>query len=124
MIAFVLSAVFVVVTLSVRGQVRQSVVDKLDTGQRLLGKLEQRRIDDLRTQAATFAESSVLKAGLHTYQAERPTAPSEVRQQLVATVARALEAIAVRLGPDVVVARDVDGGLVSVAGRLAAEWTA
>jgi hypothetical protein len=66
--AFVFSAVFVVVTLSVRGQVRQSVVEKLDTGQRLLDKLEQQRLDTPRTQALDDRYASELSDlfGAHT----------------------------------------------------------
>ena len=86
MVAFVLSAVLVLVTLSVRDHVRQSVVEKLTTGQRLLATMEERRIDVLRSQAATLAESPTLKAALDTYHAERRTAPPAVRSQLLETV--------------------------------------
>lgn len=124
MVAFVLSAVFVVVTLSVRAQVRQSVFDKLETGQRLLATLEQRRVDDLRTQAVTLAESPILKAALDTYHAEQRTAPAEVRAQLVTTVTRALDTLADRSKADVLVARDADGDVLAISGRRSAQWTA
>lgn len=39
-VAFVLSAVLLVVTLNVRDRVRAGVVGRLDTGQRLLRELE------------------------------------------------------------------------------------
>src|SRR5919108_707000 len=39
MVAFVLSAVLIVVTLTVRDHVRQSVIEKLETGQRLIATL-------------------------------------------------------------------------------------
>src|SRR6188472_4142736 len=83
MVAFVLSAVLVLVTLSVRDHVRESVVEKLTTGKRLLATMEERRIDVLRSQAATLAESPTLKAALDTYHAERRTAPPAVRAQLL-----------------------------------------
>lgn len=105
-------------------KVRQSGVEKLETGQRLFAALEQRRIEALRTQAGTLAESAVLKAVLDTYRAERRTAPPAVREQLVATVARALDTLARHLEPDVLVARDVDGDVLSFSGRHAAAWTA
>jgi len=124
MVAFVLSAVLVVVTLSVRDHVRQSVVENLTTGQRLLATLEQRRIDDLQTQAATLIESPTLKAALDTYHAERRTAPAAVRSQLVETVRRELDKLAARLAVDVVAVRDVNGDVLSVSGRRAAEWIA
>ena len=123
-VAFVLSAVLLVVTLSVRDHVRQSVVEKLETGQRLLVTLEERRVEDLRAQAATLAESPTLKAALDTYQAERRTAPAEVRSQLVATIGRELDKLSDRLDPDVLAARDTNGDVLAVSGRRATEWTA
>ena len=124
MVAFVLSAVLVVVTLSVRDQVRQSVVEKLATGQLLLETLEERRMEELRTQAATLIESPTLKAALDTYHAERRTAPPAVRSQLVETVRRELDKVAARLAADVVAIRDINDDVLSVSGRRAAEWTA
>jgi putative nucleotidyltransferase with HDIG domain len=121
-VAFVLTAVLLVVTLTVRDHVRRSVVEKLETGQRLLATLEERRSSDLRAQAATLAESPTLKAALDTYQAERRNASETVRSQLVATVTREIEKLASRLDIDVIAARDVDGRIVAVAGRRAADW--
>ncbi len=124
MVAFVLSAVLVLVTLSVRDQVRESVVEKLTTGQRLLAAMEERRIEVLRSQAATLAESPTLKAALDTYHAERRTAPPAVRSQLLETVRRELDKLATHLSADVVAARDINGDVLSVSGTYAAEWTA
>src|SRR5918993_23807 len=108
MVAFVLSAVLVVVTLSVRDHVRQSVVEKLATGQRLLATMEARRIEDLRSQAATLAERPTLKAALDTYHAERRLVPPAVRAQLLETVRRELDKLATHLSADVVAARDIN----------------
>jgi putative nucleotidyltransferase with HDIG domain len=123
-VAFVLSAVLFVVTLSVRDHVRRSAVEKLDTGQRLLAMLETRRGEELRAQAATLAENPTLKAALDTYHAERQSATREVRAQLVATVQREIDKLAARLEPDVVAARDLDGATIAVSGRRAGEWAA
>lgn len=123
-VAFVLSAVLIVVALTVRDHVRQSVIERLETGQRLLATLEQQRAEDLHTQVATLAESPTLKAALDTYAAERRTAPEEVRSQLVATVARELEKLASRLDADVLAARDPDGRVLAVTGRRAGDWQA
>jgi hypothetical protein len=49
-VAFVLSAVLVTGALGIRDQVRRSVIDKLETGQRLLVRLEEHRIETLRSQ--------------------------------------------------------------------------
>jgi putative nucleotidyltransferase with HDIG domain len=123
-VAFVLSAVLLVVTFMVRDHVRRSVVEKLETGQRLLATLEERRAEDLRAQIATLAESPTLKAALDTLEAERRTSSAAERAQLAATVARELEKLAARLEPDVLAARDVRGTVVAVAGRRAPDWIA
>ena len=78
-IAFALTAVFVVVTLGVRDHARRSVIEKLETGQRLLATLERRHIDDLRTQVSALAENSTARAALEMYAAERRTA-SEIER--------------------------------------------
>ena len=122
-VAFVLTAVLVIVTFILRGHVRQSVIEKLETGQRLLATLEERRAEDLRTQIATLAENPTLKAALDTYEAERRTASEEVRAQLVETVARELDKLSARLEADVLAARNFDGDVVAVSGRRARDWT-
>jgi putative nucleotidyltransferase with HDIG domain len=124
MVAFVLTAVLLVVTFIVRDQVRRSVVEKLATGQRLLATLEDRRVEDLRTRAAMLAESPTLKAALDTYHAERRTASAEVRSQLVATVERELEKLATRLEADVLAARDVNDDVLALSGRRSQDWMA
>ena len=122
-VASVLTAVLLVVTLNVRDRVRQAVVDRLDTGQRLLATLEQRRADDLRAQVATLADSPMLKAALDTYRAERRLATESVRVQLIATIQRELEKLAGRFEHDVLAARDADGMVLAVAGRRAGDWS-
>src|SRR5688572_27995596 len=97
MVAFVLSAVLIVVTLTVRDHVRQSVIEKLETGQRLIATLEERRAQDLDRQVATLGENPTLKAALDTYDAERRSASEQVRSQLIATVERELQKLAGRL---------------------------
>ncbi|HVH55850.1 MAG TPA: hypothetical protein VM791_06330, partial [Vicinamibacterales bacterium] len=124
MIAFVLTAVFVVVTLTVRDHVQRSVVEKLETGQRLLATLEQRRTGDLRTQVATLAENPTLKTALDTYEAERQVTSGAERSQLIATIGRELEKLAARFDADVLAARDLDGEVLAVSGRRAPDWTA
>lgn len=123
-VAFVLTTVLVVVTLIVRDHVRQSVVERLETGQRLLATLEERKAEDLRAQVATLAENPTLKAALDTYEAERRTASSAERAQLLATVRLELDKLAARIDPDVLAARNYDGALLAVSGRRASEWTA
>jgi putative nucleotidyltransferase with HDIG domain len=123
-VAFVLTAVLVIVTFIVRGHVRQAVVAKLETGQRLLATLEERRAEDLRMQVATLAESPTLKAALDTYEAERRTASEDVRTQLTETVARELEKLSARLEADVLAARNFEGEVIAISGRRAQDWAA
>ena len=123
-VAFVLSAVLLVVTLNVGGRVRDGVVDKLETGQKLLGALEERRAEELRAQVAMLAENSTLKAALDTYQTELQTTSAAGRPDLVATVARELDKLAARIQPDVLEVRDQSGAVLGIAGRRAGEWPA
>src|SRR5690606_23125252 len=95
----------------------------LETGQRLLAALEDRRAADLRAQVATLAESPMLKAGLDTYEAERRAAPEGVRAQLLLTISRELDTLATRLDADVLVTRGPEGDVPAVSGRRAADWT-
>ena len=92
-VAFVLSAVLLVVTLKVRDRVRDGVIDKLETGQKLLGALEERRARELQAQVAMLAENSTLKAALDTYQTELQTTNAAGRQDLVATIGRELTSL-------------------------------
>ena len=121
-VAFVLSAVLLVVAIKVHDHVRAGVVDKLETGQRLLAALEERRAQELRAQVAMLAENSTLKAALDTYQTELQTTSAAGRQDLVATIARELDKLAARIQPDVLEIRDRSGAVLGVAGRRAGEW--
>jgi putative nucleotidyltransferase with HDIG domain len=121
-VAFVLSAVLLVVTINVRDWVWNGVKDKLETGQRLLGQLEKQRASELNAQAAMLAENSTLKAALDTYQTELHTTSAAGRQDLVATIARELDKLAARIEPDVLEVRDQSGAVLGVAGRRAGEW--
>jgi HD-GYP domain-containing protein (c-di-GMP phosphodiesterase class II) len=123
-LAFVLSAVFVVVALNVHNRERNTVADKLEAGQRMLTALEERRARELRAQVATLAENPTLKAALDTYMAESRTVDPDVRRELVDTVDRELEKLAMRIGPDVLAVTDPGGTLIAVAGRRAREWSA
>jgi putative nucleotidyltransferase with HDIG domain len=123
-VAFVLSAVLLVVTLNVGGRVRDGVVDKLETGQKLLGALEERRAVELRAQVAMLAENSTLKAALDTYQTELTTTSAAGRDDLVATIARELDKLAARIQTDVLEVRDQSGAVLGIAGRRAGDWPA
>ena len=123
-VAFVLSAVLLVVTLNVRDHVRDGVADKLETGQRLLAALEERRARELQAQVGMLAENSTLKAALDTYQSELKTTSAAGRQDLVATIARELDKLGARIQADVLEIRDQSGAVLGVSGRRAGRWPA
>ena len=123
-VAFVLSAVLLVVTLNVGGRVRDGVVDKLKTVQTLLEALEERRAEQLQAQLAMLAENSTLKAALDTYQTELTTTSAAGRDDLVATIARELDKLAARIQTDVLEVRDQSGAVLGIAGRRAGDWPA
>ncbi len=122
MVAGVLTAVFVGVTLDVRERVYDAVTDKLEAGQRMLSALEERRARELSVQVATLAENPTLKAAVDTYQAEHGTANAAFRQELLATLDRELKKLAARIGPDVLAVTDPSGVILAVAGRRDADW--
>src|SRR5215208_5096518 len=111
-VAFVLSAVLLVVALQVRDRVRAGVIDKLETGQRLLAALEDKRGEELSAEVAMLAENSTLKAALDTYQSELHTTSTAGRQDLVTTIARELDKLADRIQPDVLEIRDQSGAVL------------
>src|SRR4029079_13923074 len=80
-VAFVLSAALLAVTYSGGALVRDGVTDRLERRQRLPAALEERRGEELRSQAATLAENSTLKASLDTYQTELRTSSPEGRRE-------------------------------------------
>jgi putative nucleotidyltransferase with HDIG domain len=122
MVAGVLTAVFVGVTLDVRTRVTEAVRDKLEVGQRMLSALEERRARELSVQVATLAENPTLKAAVDTYQAEHGTAKATFRRELLATIDRELDKLAARIGPDVLAVTDPSGVVLAVAGRRGGEW--
>jgi len=122
MVAGVLTAVFVGVTINVRDRVRGAVSEKLEAGQRMLSALEERRARELSAQVATLAENSTLKAALDTYQAEIGTANAAFRREMLATIERELTKLAERIGPDILAVTDTSGVVLAVAGRRAADW--
>ena len=122
MVAAVLSAVFVSLTINVRERVRSSVTDKLDAGQRMLLALEQRRAREMAVQVATLAENPTLKAALDTYQSERDPEGETFRREMLATIERELDKLADRIDPDVVAVTDQSGRVLAAAGRRATEW--
>ena len=117
-----LVVVFIVVTVSVRDQVRQAVGTNLASSQRLFATLETRRQHELVTQAAALAENPTLKAALDTYQAESRTGDSAVKAQLLRTIDAELDKVAAGVEADALVLVDMHQNTMSAAGRLSDRW--
>jgi hypothetical protein len=126
-VALLLVVVFVVVTLSVRDQVRQAVITNLESSQRMFAALETRRQREMRAQAAMLAENPTLKAALDTYAAEARTSDETSRAQLLETIGRELDKVAAEeRESDAIVLADARQMTLAAAGlsRSAPERTA
>jgi putative nucleotidyltransferase with HDIG domain len=122
LVTLLLLIVFAVAFYTVRLQIRDSVIQSLDTTQGLFVALENRRQVDLQRQAATLAESSTLKAALDTYIAEARSSDAAGRQQLLTTITRELEKVAARVEADAIVAVDGRQTTLAAAGPFAGSW--
>ena len=121
-VALVLVAVFAVLSLRVRDQVRQSVADNLASAQQVFTRVEARRQLDIRASVAAFAENPTLKAALDTWLAERSTANERVSDELLATVQREANKIADRFSADVLAVADRSRRVVASGGPMASSW--
>jgi putative nucleotidyltransferase with HDIG domain len=122
-VAALLVLVFLGVRMSVRDQVRNTVAQNLDISQRMLAELEERHLDELRTQAETLVENPTLKAAVDTYATEMSQGDSDSHAQLLATMQRELDKLASRVETDAVTLADVDGEPLASAGRLSDQWS-
>jgi putative nucleotidyltransferase with HDIG domain len=123
MVVVLLAIVFVVVSMSIGEQVRQTVTANLESSQRMFGVLEARRQRDLLAQAPTLAENPTLKAALDTYQAEAQTSSDAVKSQLFATIDGELRKLAAGVESDAVVPVDLRQNTLAAAGRLGERFT-
>jgi putative nucleotidyltransferase with HDIG domain len=121
-VAALLGVVFMVVTLMVRNQVRDTVASSLEATQRLFAAVETRRQRELRSQAETLADNATLKAALDTYQSEARGGRSDGRGDLLRTIDLVLQNVAARLDSDAVVLVDARQTALSAAGPMASRW--
>ena len=121
-VALVLAAVFAVLSVRVRDQVRQSVADNLASAQQVFTRVEARRQLDMRASVAALAENPTLKAALDTWLTERSTANERTSGELLSTVQREANKIADRFSADVLAVADSSQRVVASGGRLAASW--
>jgi putative nucleotidyltransferase with HDIG domain len=121
-VALLLGAVFAVVIVSVRDQVRQSVAANLESGQRIYAAVESRRQRELQSQAATMAENPTLKATIDTYAAEAGTADPARLALWLTTIGNELDKVAARVDADALVLADTHQITLAAAGRLGDRW--
>src|SRR5687767_4777195 len=121
-VAVVLGAVFALLSLRVREQVRESVAGNLASAQQVFTRVEARRQQDMRAAVATLAENPTLKAALETWLTERGAANERTSRELLATVQRETDKIAERMAADVLAVSDAEGRIVASSGRLAPSW--
>ena len=119
--AVVLVAVFGLISVDVRQRVRDSVSANLDAGQQMAARVEDRRRTELLATVSTLAENPTLKAALDTWQSELGQGEG-TEAELIATVQREADKIAMRVDTDVLALLDVEGRIVASAGRHAAAW--
>ena len=117
-VSVLLIIVFIVVSVGVRDQVRQSVTSNLESSQRMFAALETRRQHELVAQASSLAENPTLKAALDTYQTEARTSSEAVKTQLLATIDGELKKVAANIESDAVVLVDMHLSTLAAAGRL------
>jgi putative nucleotidyltransferase with HDIG domain len=118
-VAFVLSAVLLLIGVQGKGYVRKAVEEKLDAGQRMLSKLEEQQSGELQAQVVMLAENPTLKAAIDTSGSELAATP---RQELTETIERELRKVADRIEPDVLAVSDMNGNVLAVAGKHQADW--
>jgi putative nucleotidyltransferase with HDIG domain len=121
-VATLLAVVFVVVTLTVRNQVRQNVAGNLESSQRMFAALESRRQHELQAQAATIADSPTLTAAIDTLQIEARTRPDSPNGEAIETIDRELQKVASRVEADAIVLVDGRGTTIDATGRMADRW--
>jgi len=122
-VAFILAAVFALVSLDLRARARQSAATSLEAGQRVFERVTRQRAQDMLGVVSTLAENPTLKAALDTWQSEQAFSGS-VDPGLVSTVEREAAKIAARVNSDVLAVLDQRGRVVVSAGPRAAAWPA
>lgn len=121
-VGFILAAVFVVLSVAVRATVRDTVANRLNTGQRILSELEKRRGGELQAQVSTLAENPTLKAAMDTYHSELRLDERIPNRELLDTIEREVDKLAARIHPDVIAVTNPSGAIVALGGRKRADW--
>ena len=116
-VAIVLTAVLLLIAIQGSGYVRETVTVNLESAQRMLSALEQRRSLELLAQVDVVAESPTLKAAIDTYQAEIRRSDASTRAELIGRSSGSSKSWRSRIQPDVLAVTDPAGNVLAVAGR-------
>ena len=120
--ACVLAVVMVIVTVLVERSVQSSVAGRLSAVQQVLVASEQRRSEELMASARALSEQPRLKAALDTYQSEARW--SQPTPDLLATLQRESERLALSSETDLVAILDEHGVSLAAGGTLSSDWSA
>ena len=121
-VTIVLTAILLVIAIQGSRIVRETVIEKLAAGQRLLSEIEKRQSRELQAQVDILAESPTLKAALDTYQSELAVSNASSRAELILTIERELAKLAARIQADVLAVTDPSGNVLATAGRYRNDW--
>ena len=121
-VALVLGAVFAVLSVRMREQVRQAVAENLASAQQVFTRVEARRQQEQRASVSALAENPTLKAALDVWLTERGGANERTSHELLTTVQREMDKLADRVAADVLAVTDTNGRIVAGAGPRAAVW--
>jgi putative nucleotidyltransferase with HDIG domain len=121
-VTIVLTAILLLIAIQGSHTVRETVIEKLGAGQRMLSEIEKRQSRELQTQVVILAESPTLKAALDTYQSELAVSNASSRAELILTIERELAKLAARIQADVLAVADPAGNVLATAGRYRNDW--
>ena len=121
-VTIVLTAILLLIAIQGSRIVRETVIEKLAAGQRMLSEIEKRQSRELQAQVDILAESPTLKAALDTYQSELAVSNASSRAELILTIERELAKLAARIQADVLAVTDPAGNVLATAGRYRNDW--
>lgn len=123
-VSVILAVVFLVLTLDARERARAAEIAKLQIGERVFHSVEEARQRERLAMMTAIAEQPGVKAALDTYVTEMQFGgvTPEHAQQLLTTVTRAIEDVAVSVGSDAVALLDTGGRVFAAAGRVRDDW--
>ena len=121
-VTIILTAILLLIAIQGSRIVRETVIEKLAAGQRMLSEIEKRQSRELQAQVDILAESPTLKAALDTYQSELAVSNASSRAELILTIERELAKLAARIQADVLAVTDPSGNVLATAGRYRNDW--